>query len=205
MYFRTCLADAKTVFDVGANFGLMSTLFAKFSNGADIWCFEPAPDTAAALRRNLLFNSAQNTRVIPSAVGASVGTIGFSIGSDPATNSVARDATTGIEVPVTTIDHFAQKHEICSIDFLKIDVEGAEVDVLMGARDMLSSKRIKQGLIEICPANLARFGRAVADVVYALESHDYRLFYLDKGKTSRDFHAEDVSDQSLCNAGFEPR
>ena len=54
-----------------------------------------------------------------------------------------------VKVDITTIDSYCQKQNIKSIDILKMDVQGNEINVLKGAKQMLKEKRIKLIFTEI--------------------------------------------------------
>ncbi|HEX8698206.1 MAG TPA: FkbM family methyltransferase, partial [Myxococcaceae bacterium] len=85
----------------------------------------------ANLRRNRL----DNCHVIPAAVGAEEGTVTFARGLN---GHVTPDGADGIQVPVITLDRFAEQRGLSRVDFVKIDVEGFEADVLTGMKGLMS-------------------------------------------------------------------
>src|SRR5258707_6529973 len=87
--------------------------------------------------------------------------------------------TDTIKVPTITLDDFTEQNKIPSIDFLKIDVEGFELEVLKGAAGLLSSKRIKMILFEANTPVLASIGRQLAPIYELMRSHSYAITDLD--------------------------
>lgn len=130
------LARGSVLYDVGANVGFLTAIGARHvgAEGA-VYAFEPSPETATALRRNLVRNGLENVMVIERAVAAEVGVARLD-SDDPLT---ARLGTSGIWVETTTID--AMRSELRPPDVVKIDVEGAEADVLRGMRATLTDVR----------------------------------------------------------------
>ena len=145
-------AWARIVFDVGANTG-MYTLLAAASSAAQVWAFEPNPSNLAALRRNVTLNSWDDrVRVEPVAVGASAGTVDLHLPKAPVSSLVSSVSAAftaayspGIECHTlsttqVSLDDVCAR-EKCVPDIVKIDVESHELEVLMGARQLLSSHR----------------------------------------------------------------
>ena len=131
-----------TVLDVGANIGLSALEFSR-TVGPDgrVIAFEPHPDTAARLRANLDRNNAANVEIVQSAVGAAAGTITFNESSDATLSSasvIPRNLVCSFDVPLTLIDLAWAEAGKPLVSVLKIDVEGGELQVLQGARELLA-------------------------------------------------------------------
>jgi FkbM family methyltransferase len=138
-------AEGGVVVDVGANLGLSALAMAP--RAARILAVEASPATAAALRQTLAANAVPHVSAVAVALGAAAGVQAFhdsthSAGSALASDdALAGDGCTTIEVPVTTLDALAMEHALGKIDFIKIDVEGYETEVLDGARARLERDR----------------------------------------------------------------
>ena len=153
-----------TVFDVGANIGLSALEFARSAGPQGrVFAFEPHPDTAARLRDNLAQNAITSTTIIQAAVGAAAGQVTFHESAHPTLSSasvIPPDLVRSFDVPVTTVDIAwaeAGKPVVCA---LKIDVEGGELEVLQGARELLQRDH---------PAVLLEaWGAAQLDPIHAL-------------------------------------
>lgn len=120
--------------DVGANIGSY-TILASAVCGARSIAIEPDPGTVQSLKRNIEENAiGDRVTIIEAAVGASAGTVRFTIGRDT-TNRVATDID-GVtrEVKVCTLDEIST-NELPVL--IKMDVEGYEPQVVAGASDAL--------------------------------------------------------------------
>jgi FkbM family methyltransferase len=129
------------IFDVGANVGRWSQQARALFPTAAIHAFEPLPTAFAQLER------IDGIRAHQAALGAAPGTATLHYDPELTILSSLHDRagvglaeTTAVEV--TTLDDFADAHGIERIDFLKIDVEGHERDVLRGAARRLARAEI---------------------------------------------------------------
>jgi FkbM family methyltransferase len=129
--------------DIGANVGAISLMLAKLCGpGAKIYSFEPGPPNLARLRSNLALNPGLSSRVeiIPSGMGAQPSELWWAEEPGNPGNALVSDHGTD-RIPITTVDDFVRDRHIQRIDFMKIDVEGMELDVMRGGRDTLNSLR----------------------------------------------------------------
>lgn len=134
------LSPCKILFDVGANVGAYSDfLQSKFPN-ADIYLFEPNPHSFEKISKK--YQHAFNTGFSSEKGRTKI----YFYQDDAATTSasIIEEVISGRERPYTsadivldTIDDFCSRNAIDHIDFLKIDVEGHELEVLKGAQVML--------------------------------------------------------------------
>jgi len=132
-----------TCLDIGANVGAISLMLAKLcGSGASIYSFEPGPPNLARLRSNLALNPALSSRVevIPSGMGASPAELWWAEEPGNPGNALVSDHGTH-RIPISTVDDFIRDRNITRIDFIKIDVEGMELDVMRGGRNTLTTLR----------------------------------------------------------------
>lgn len=129
-------------YDVGANGGFFSLLGAALvgSNGKVV-AFEPHPATAKQLKRQMRVNNMLHVDVVVAAVSDKIGTAKLSddTSSDMLSLVDAHKAKRTITVRTTTIDHETKTRALP--DLIKIDVEGAEIDVLRGAYHLICTKK----------------------------------------------------------------
>lgn len=142
------LDNGAVLLDVGANKGDWSAksiqLLRQRQVVASLHAFEPCSGTRAGLIGRL--KNDQTVVIHPAAVSAAPGSaVLYSNGDGVGTNSLSGVSGSGQEtVPVTTLDIFADKHDIKSIAMVKVDVEGFDHFVLVGASQLL-----ERGAIEV--------------------------------------------------------
>jgi FkbM family methyltransferase len=161
--FRAAVRPGAIVLDVGANVGSYTLLFAMWAGDTGrVFAFEPAPEARDGLRMHVALNGlAGRVEIVAAAAARTVGTARFRIDGASGANAIAADlhaAAAGyIDVETTTIDAFCERHG-ARPDVVKIDVEGAELDVLTGARRVLAQPDL-QAFLEFHPSVWA--GRGV--------------------------------------------
>jgi FkbM family methyltransferase len=132
--FADALKQGDVVYDVGANAGIYS-LNASFQVGNSGWvyAFEPLERNLNYLRQHLALNNLQNCTVLETAICNTEGTLAFSAADRQP--SMGRLSPSGeIAVPSTTLDICVYgEQRLRPPNVLKIDVEGAEFEVLSGA------------------------------------------------------------------------
>lgn len=160
---RISSTSVDVIFDVGANDGQSARRFLKGFRTAKIVCFEPFSDAYQRLQQLAAPHSRITT--VRAACGAEPGRASlFRFGLDQ-TNSLlpkAEGADSYLadpdymaergneQVDVISVDAYCETHNITSIDLLKIDTQGYEIEVLKGARQMLSSNAIRFVYAEVC-------------------------------------------------------
>ncbi len=122
--------NVKTIVDVGANIGQSVERFHLLFPGCKVVSCEPAPAAFDTLNRRFRGNPLVHCEQL--ALGACSGTIPFHVfGPLTEYNRVADSAGEGtIQVPIETLDNLAERLDLHTIDLLKIDTEGHELEVL---------------------------------------------------------------------------
>jgi FkbM family methyltransferase len=136
------LRNAKVIFDVGANIGSTTLLFAYKNPHAQIFSFEPHPETYKKAQTNIQLNRFKEIRLINQGVGAVKESKKL---YEIITNNAGMNRIMPGDHPypfkwieIVTIDDFCREHSISYIDFIKIDVEGFEYFVLLGGKNIIS-------------------------------------------------------------------
>jgi FkbM family methyltransferase len=142
----------ETVIDVGAHLGLYTLIAAKLvgQNGKVI-SIEPDDANLVVLRKNVAINNLNNTIVLPVALGDVSGLKKFYAGVMPSASSfyftrwrALYKVRTVKKIITVTLDELLEKLGIKDVEWIKIDVEGAELDVLRGGESFLqNSKNLK--------------------------------------------------------------
>ena len=149
------LKPGDVFFDVGANIGLVSVIVGSRSEMEQgrIVSFEPEPRNLAQLRRNLSVNGfGERAEGEGLALAGRTGTAGLHVrgpvGDGRHSLVVGRGATGVVEVSLTTMDDYCRQRGLRP-DVVKIDVEGAEGEVLSGMGDLLAAGHPRELFMEI--------------------------------------------------------
>ncbi len=134
------LRPGSTFYDVGANVGLFSLIAARhIGEGGQVVAFEPWAGNVDYLRKHVSLNGfEQRVHVVEAAVGASEGMALFQPSESPAMGRLSPDGS--VSVPILTLDSYVEGGGRPP-DVLKVDVEGAELQVLKGAKGVLMKQR----------------------------------------------------------------
>jgi hypothetical protein len=90
---------------------------------------------------------------------------------------VSEDNNVGYKIRNLLLDDYCKKKDIQSIDFMKMDIEGYELNALRGATSLLKNQKIKSLYLEIMPKNFKRYNLSHFDVLSYLKSFGYKLFF----------------------------
>jgi FkbM family methyltransferase len=149
---RMGMGDPSVVFDVGAHLGQTTLHFRKSFPTASIHCFEPVDENFKKLKLNT--KGKGRIQINQFALGSSQDSVMMESGHSDQTHQVCRNPEkfpVNVEMPMVrmeTIDSYMKHEEIATIDLLKIDVEGYELEVLDGAKDALERRTVKVILAE---------------------------------------------------------
>jgi FkbM family methyltransferase len=168
------------VYDIGANIGFMTLLFAQcVESTGHVYAFEALPANLQRLRDNIALNSVDDrVTIISAAVNDRSNSTKFYIGPSPGTGKLVKSAgrstityRESIEVEGISIDDFIYQSGNPAPDILKIDIEGGEVLALPGMSRMLHEKR-PVVMIELHGQEAARVGWDL------LKKENYRICHM---------------------------
>jgi FkbM family methyltransferase len=161
--------------DVGANIGSY-TLLASAEIGAKSFSFEPVPSTFKQLKDNIEINKL-NTKATIFNIGlaSKKGSLLFSIGSDSSMNHVQIQNVNAGESISVEIDTMNARLKNVQANLLKIDVEGFEQEVLMGATNILESTTLNAIIIELNSSGL-NYGYSDEQINSLLEGYGFYPF-----------------------------
>lgn len=177
-----CLSAGDTFIDVGANHGSYALLAAEIVGGSGrVVAIEPNPRLAPLVRRTLAQSDTAPFLVLQTACGAAaedstmfIPRAGSGSGGLHAAFS-ASAAHRALSVPVRTLDQLLKDVGLPGRVVMKIDVEGSERAMLVGAREFLAAKRPVL-LIEINPASAQASGSSAGELVATLGELGYLGF-----------------------------
>lgn len=167
------------MFDLGAHYGWYARVMGLANHGARVFAFEPDPITFSYLSRNVV--DFPNVLCFSKGVGEknSAGTLWRARTSN--LNSTVRRVGPPVPITLWSLDSFCQKQGIDQSDFIKCDVEGGEVTVLHGARELLRSVKSPIWMLEVSEQFLAEAGYDPEDLLVGLKAgrSDGKLFTQD--------------------------
>jgi FkbM family methyltransferase len=167
------------VWDVGASLGFFTLVLARLVGPAgQVVAFEPDPHAAGRLERHARANGFATITIKPVAVWSTPGPLPFGIAADDHGRVHARVGEVDERVEAVTLD--GALAELGPPRLVKIDVEGAEGEVLDGAAELLE----RHGPIVLCEVHLERGLAAdrLGRVREILEGHGYGVEQLDPGE-----------------------
>ncbi|MGD1712470.1 FkbM family methyltransferase [Dapis sp. BLCC M172] len=169
------------IVDIGANTGNHLVYFAKIMQAAKVIPIEFHPEIIAALKRHISINQVSNIDLskLGYAIGKNRG-ISF-IKEHPAKDfcltEIADNIINGTEVVVVTLDELIQE----KVDFIKVDVQGTEIDALVGAKNLISTYQPDM-LVEVAKNHIKDFRKFLEAVRYqtvkAFDHGRYVNFYI---------------------------
>jgi len=175
--------------DIGANIGIWTRLLSGYLSNGMVYGFEPSPSTFKKLQKNC--SVSENIQCICAALGNSSGKVKFKETCEPGLRHLIKgNSADGIFVETKTLAGWTTEARLDRVDFIKIDVEGWEADVLIPAVSLLSRFRPI-----VCFEFIPAFAKARSDyegrqLFKLFDDLNYEVFRLDKsGGVQKDFTA----------------
>lgn len=177
--------------DVGANIGYFTLLLSRLvGKKGKVIAFEPSEFAYGLLKENIKVNYLKNIIVYQQAVSDAAGETNFFEGPKgyEVYNSFSSPVAKGSEgihftqrkVRVDTIDNILDKLGISQVDFVKIDVEGAELKVIRGMKNTVRNNQQIKLLFEASRSLCANFGYSLKELVNEIEMTGFHCQYLDQ-------------------------
>ncbi|HZH66233.1 MAG TPA: FkbM family methyltransferase [Flavisolibacter sp.] len=196
------------VIDVGAHFGLFAVRAAQLvGSSGTVYAFEPTPSTQKLLQKTILINNMQDC-IVPQneAIADKDGETFFYVSDNEGDNS---NSLIGfkedrrlhkVKVKLTSIDNFILSNKIHHVDFIKIDAEGFEYNVLLGCINVLKVMR-PHGILSLHPLGIKANGNTLEEIYNFLESYKYDVIF-EGGLITKDMFC---SQADLFDVHFLPR
>lgn len=177
------LQPGMTVLDIGAHHGFYTLLASrKVGDGGRVLAFEPSPRERRKLLRHLRLNRCTNVQVKACALGSAQGesdlfvVIGYETGFNSLRPPDTPEPTQRVRVTVSTLDACLEREKMERVDFVKLDVEGGEMEVLKGAAGLLARRPRPFLLCEVQEIRTRPWGYAAREIIEFLRSRGYRWF-----------------------------
>ena len=182
------LRPGMTVLDVGGHHGLYTLLAStRVGNAGRVIAFEPSSRERAILAKHVRINRRKNVTIEKMAVGSERGRGELFVveGAEDGCHSLRPPNTESRshkgEVEVTSIDEYLVAKNISRVDFLKLDIEGGELDALKGARGLLSNGVRPVVLAEVYDIRTEPWGYKSKEIVRFMEELGYRWNTIKEG------------------------
>ncbi|HLW90226.1 MAG TPA: FkbM family methyltransferase [Roseiarcus sp.] len=152
-------------YDIGANTGIFSIDAAYAIRDLRVYCFEPQPTLARNIKRSIDANGFDQVRCVECLLGPEDGERALYLTSHSIHASIVprESRFERINVRMRSLDSLVRSQEITPPDIMKMDVEGSEIEVLMGAREIVAAN--EPSIIFEADENLLRVNKKVEDVL----------------------------------------
>ena len=183
------LESGMVFLDIGAHVGLYTLPAAgRVGKTGRVIAFEPHPSNRGLLEENIARNEIENVTVVPAAVSDTPGQLDLQISSfNTGDHRLYRGRSAGVKTvrtDVVSIDDWLESAGLEKIDMVKMDVQGAEANVLKGMRRTLASSHALRMIIEYTPWMLRESGADPLSVLVSLESDGFALSIIDEANGS---------------------
>lgn len=142
-FIRTFVKSGMKIIDIGANYGLYTLTIAKIiGDQGKIWAFEPTTTTAACLKQSISENKFNNIELIQAGLSDRIGKAKLFTTQNSELNSLSNEVSSGNShetILLFTLDHCSNEYRWKDIDFIKLDAEGEEINILKKGKKFLSS------------------------------------------------------------------
>jgi len=176
-FFQSSIRSHWHIADVGANQGLYSVYFSKRAVEGRVYAFEPDPELFTALKGNIERNSAANVTLFNAAVGNQTRKLLLRSGQfNRGDNRIVPGNTSRpgtIDVDAISLDKAIPNRHL---DLLKVDVQGFEVEVLRGAKQVIQANHDLLIFLEFWPQGLRNAGSGPEELLDILGKAEFSLF-----------------------------
>ena len=172
------------ILDVGAHIGDTTELYRKYFSQSKIFCFEPFSESCDYLKKRFINDS--NIKIVETALGSKDETKTLYVSNYSNLNSLQRPNERAwgfadeksVDVETITLDQFYYENDIKQIDILKLDVQGSELDVLMGSETLLEKGNISLVYVEWQVVPLYENHHKYFRIAEFLAGYEYEFFNL---------------------------
>lgn len=173
------LNKRSVIIDIGANVGALTLHMAKIASLGKVIAIEPGPITCDRLLENLQLNPDLQKRVTVIKIGVSdkAGRLNWSEDQNNRGNADLL-GNNGVEVEVRTLDNIIENVNIKQLDFIKIDVEGMEYEVIKGGLNSINLYRPVIFYETLEPFREARGFDLYGSILELLNGIGYKHFYV---------------------------
>ena len=183
--FVKIIEPGMTVVDIGAHVGYYTLLAAQNTGpSGKVYAFEPESNNFALLEKNVELNNYGNIHTENKAISNSTGPRELFITNlDSGRHSMYKheiSQTNGLSIDTVTLDDFLEQISCSHVDLIKIDVEGAELEVLQGMRRLINNANKMALILEFNPQLLINAGVDPFRFPQSLADYGFKIKWIDE-------------------------
>ncbi|UCB43081.1 MAG: FkbM family methyltransferase [Dehalococcoidales bacterium] len=180
--FRKNIRKGNIMLDIGANIGYFTLIAASLvGNEGKVFAFEPNPSAFDILRKNVEANGYENVVLVPKAVSDTSGKVRLFLEKDANMRWSSiydiHESSGSLEVDTIAIDDFLATSYDGAVDFIKLDIEGAELAALRGMAGLVKKGGELKIVAEFRPSLLERAGVSPEDFLNFFTDNGFQLYY----------------------------
>ncbi|MBN2006007.1 MAG: FkbM family methyltransferase [Anaerolineae bacterium] len=186
---KDLIQPGSRVLDLGAHIGTFSLYAA--AAGYCVLSVEASPSNVALFKQSLLRNKFDSVKIVETAVSDYVGTAEFIVAGPHSLLATPLLDNPRITVPVTTVGDILRIEGWDAVDFIKMDIEGAEVAAIRGMTDLLSTEHAPTIFYESNGHTLRMFDETPGRLMSVLEGFGYRCYLVEENRLIP-YHSADL-------------
>lgn len=176
---NTQIRKGDIVLDIGANIGYYTLIFARLvGEQGKVFAFEPDPTNFSLLQKNVEINGYKNVELVQEAVSNKTGKLRLYLSEDNKGDHRiydSHDDRESIEIEATRLDDYFRNYDGV-VDFIKMDIQGAEAGAVQGMCDLLTKQKDVRLVTEFWPIGLKRSGVEPDEYLKLLLELGFRLY-----------------------------
>lgn len=172
------------IVDIGANLGTHSINYASANPNSIVYSIEPAIENIEILKRNILKHSITNIKIINKAFDKKITTGTLYVNErNSGDNRIYRTPDWGAmdshEIEITTLNDFKKENNIKKIDYIKMDTQGCELDIMTGGYSTIINDR-PDIFMEFWPRGFQQKGGDIEIFKKIVDKCEYNIYRLDE-------------------------
>lgn len=179
------ISEGDVILDIGANVGYFTLLFARCAGKkGKVFAFEPDPASFALLKKNVEINGYENVVLVSKAVSDKTGKTKLYLSEGSNVDNRIYDSHDGrksVEIQSIRLDDYFKGYK-GKINFIKMDIQGAEKRAVEGMVNLLKKNRDMKLISEFWPFGLDKFGTRPAGYLKLLQEQGFRIEDIDESE-----------------------
>ncbi|MGF7117962.1 FkbM family methyltransferase [Methanobacterium oryzae] len=206
--FKKIIKKDDIIFDLGANYGWYTTLFAKLAYQGYCHAFEPIEWIFNSLKRNCRINHLDNVFLNQLAVGDSIKEVEMFVFDElphghSSISNYASNEYISSKSQMITLNNYISTNDIDKIDLIKCDIEGSELKMLEGATDLFELKKPPIWIFEMNKETSDALGFSPSAILeFLMQFYEYKFFSVENGwgkiKEMNDIYDYKDGDNVFC-------